>query len=316
MGNYRCYAFLAFVFLWDVCSAVSNGTQFEPAFVPEPRGRGTLGIFWSCIITLGLCVWTSVHPDIIPNPTKLRVTVNKVAWMFVALLTPEVIIGVACTQRKQAKKIHGAWCKHFGIKPGSPEDNMGREGAFFVEMGGFVVPGVPGAREDSEKNGLTCHCILTGNGFLYYLSKGQIEKNAINKRVIVDKGKADIVAKFFVCLQALWMVVQCTARKASGLPITLLELHVVIQVLFALLSYTQWAYKPLNANESIILSLQGEIGDGLLDVVMRIALHVRCSRECLELSVPYTCRASIVVGIIHRSHWALYFDPWAVYGAV
>lgn len=259
MGNYRCYVFLALVLLWDLCLAISNSTQFEPTFVPEPRGRGTIGILWSCVITLGLCVWTSVHPDVIPNPTTRRTMIHRVIWMFIALFAPEFLVGYASKQRERAKLIHSAWCAHFKIKPGSPEDKMRMEGAFFAVMGGFVVNvGDPEAGEGSES--LTCHRALTTEGFLHYLSKNQIPLDSINKKEIVDKGKADIIAKFLVCLQALWMVIQASVRKASGLPITLLELHVVIQVMFVLMTYTQWGYKPLSANEPIILSLQGEVG--------------------------------------------------------
>ncbi|RPB08232.1 hypothetical protein P167DRAFT_528861, partial [Morchella conica CCBAS932] len=313
MGNYRCYVFLAFVFLWDLCSAISNSTQFEPIFVPEPRGRGTMGIFWSCVITLCLCVWTSVHPDVIPNPTTWRVTINKIIWMFIALLAPELIVGQAYEQKKQAKLVHNTWCAHFNIKPGSPEDKMGIEGAFFVVMGGFVVNEDPEAGEDSEKDNFTWHRSLTSKGFLNYLSKNQIPLDAINKRVIVDKGKADIVAKFLVCLQALWMVIQASARKASGLPITLLELHVVIQVMFVLITYTQWGYKPLNANEPIILSIEGEIGVTSARTFRKVGKNENSFLEILDSIEANWERspsngwvvigAAVITGVAHASAW-------------
>jgi hypothetical protein len=279
-----------------------------------------MGILWSCIITLGLCVWTSVHPDIIPNPTTLRITIRRVVWMFWALFTPELIVGSACVQRKNAKLVHDTWCAHFGIKPGSSQDNMGMEGAFFVVMGGFVVNEDLEAGEDGEKDDFTRdRCILTHEGFLHYLSKDQIPMDAINKRVIADKGKADLIAKFLVCLQALWMVFQCSARKATGLPITLLELHVVIQVFFVLVSYTQWFYKPLNINEPIILSLPVEVEESAFLRVNRyrnVFLEVMGSlQEASDIGSGYcywmTLGTVIITSCAHMSAWNYPFPTYA-----
>lgn len=35
-----------------------NNTGVEPAWVSDPVGRGTFGLLLSCVLTLGLCVWT------------------------------------------------------------------------------------------------------------------------------------------------------------------------------------------------------------------------------------------------------------------
>jgi hypothetical protein len=36
----------------------SNDTKVEPSWVQDPEGRGTAGLMLSCVLTLGLCVWT------------------------------------------------------------------------------------------------------------------------------------------------------------------------------------------------------------------------------------------------------------------
>jgi hypothetical protein len=59
----------------------------------------------------------------------------------------------------------------------------------------------------------------------------------LDPAVIQDKGKADSIAKFIVCVQAAWMIVQCGLRKIAGLPITLIELNALVHVMCAFLLY-------------------------------------------------------------------------------
>lgn len=61
--------------------------------------------------------------------------------------------------------------------------------------------------------------------------------------------------KILVLAQALWFVVGCAARVAAGLPITLLELHIVIPVISALTAYYFWTFKPLDVEQPIHLNI-------------------------------------------------------------
>jgi hypothetical protein len=62
----------------------------------------------------------------------------------------------------------------------------------------------------------------------------------IDVRTIKDKSKADTLAKALVCVQVIWMIIQCIGRKVAGLPISLLEMHVLVHVACALCMYTMW----------------------------------------------------------------------------
>jgi len=46
---------------------------------------------------------------------------------------------------------------------------------------------------------------------------------------IADRSKEDSLGKLLVFVQALWMVVNCIARKLSEKPTTLIELNVIVQ---------------------------------------------------------------------------------------
>ncbi|RPA83019.1 hypothetical protein BJ508DRAFT_198761, partial [Ascobolus immersus RN42] len=55
----------------------------------------------------------------------------------------------------------------------------------------------------------------------------------------------DSVSKALVCMQVVWMLMNVIARQVAGLPITLLEVHVVIQVVITIFTYVLWWNKPL-----------------------------------------------------------------------
>lgn len=199
-------------------------------FQAGPTGRGTVGILISCTATYIFCVWTAVHPDINPRSTLGCRLWYKCVLIVLAVLVPEGLLVCAFGQWREAKKIEQAWRqKGFG-------DELGMDGAFFVVMGGFLVRTAekPGGREKRELYTAT----LTPTGFLRYLARGNIVPSSFDKSAIADKGKASNIAKLLACTQALWMIVQSIARFISHMPITLLEIHVLIQVVCT--SFIYW----------------------------------------------------------------------------
>ncbi|RPA72644.1 hypothetical protein BJ508DRAFT_69269 [Ascobolus immersus RN42] len=86
-----------------------NGTK---TWRPEPQTRGTFGLVWPCLVTLTLCVWSSVHLNV-PGPDrhwKGRVGV-KIIWLFMAVLAPEVVLLMAYKQHVAANELTKAITK-------------------------------------------------------------------------------------------------------------------------------------------------------------------------------------------------------------
>lgn len=106
---------------------------------------------------------------------------------------------------------------------------------FFVVIGGFAYQksdiGLQHHDEDYP------HAILTPLGFLHLATYGYLDPSILNDNSISDRSKAYWLGKLLVCAQALWMVVNCIARKAAGLPDTLIELNVVVHVVFTVIFY-------------------------------------------------------------------------------
>jgi len=73
----------------------------------DPNGCRSLGnIIRSCILTILLCTWVSMHPNI-PSPDERwpRLALRRVGLMVLALLVSEAIIAWALRQRQAAAKL-------------------------------------------------------------------------------------------------------------------------------------------------------------------------------------------------------------------
>jgi hypothetical protein len=58
---------------------------------PEPTFRGTYAILSNCIVTIGLCVWTTLHLNIPEYEKTLMQYLHKIAWLIIGLFAPELV---------------------------------------------------------------------------------------------------------------------------------------------------------------------------------------------------------------------------------
>lgn len=70
-----------------------------------PQTRGTLDILWTCLATLGLCVWTAIHPNIPVVHNAWSTLFERLGLMVLAIIFPEIIITSAWGQRRRAKNL-------------------------------------------------------------------------------------------------------------------------------------------------------------------------------------------------------------------
>lgn len=238
-------------------SAPINST--EPSYKSDPDGRGTISLLSSCTITFGLCLWAAFHPNVVLSPRKRDKLYMKLSSILASVFFPEFMVAFAFCQWREARKVQRAWRQAFPDLP--VRDWLGMPGAFFVLMGGYVVKKDKAAGEEAGK-----HVLITIRpaGFIELL-ESKVLHDAITRELLTeahfssdnirDKGKADDVAKFFVALQILWMAIQCFGRKLTGLPVTLLECHILVQIPYSIVAYVCWWNKPLDVGEPIALTL-------------------------------------------------------------
>ncbi len=62
----------------------------------------------------------------------------------------------------------------------------------------------------------------------------------IKPEKIAAKTKADVLQKALVLLQVSYAATSCIARRAYGLPFTLLEVHTMVHVICAVAMYALW----------------------------------------------------------------------------
>ena len=74
---------------------------------------------------------------------------------------------------------------------------------------------------------------------------------------IRDKSKADIFAKCLVILQVTWIALQTISRKATGYPLSPLEIHTLVHAACASVMYILWFHKPLDVQAPTIVSKAG-----------------------------------------------------------
>ena len=394
-----------------------NGTIAPPVnWQPEPSTRGTTDILSTCLITLGLCLWSALHLNIPQHGKTSQQKWRKCGWLVLGLLAPEMIAYTAWAQLRAAKKLDDEMKRLLGEAPNpslrdkvwgllraerngrfkstagrdpeegnyteqhdeyqTGEENMrprqsnaaradqppgtashesqpraadglegghfpvimdselnpskidvagkgcqlvdedkdherrtshgsetrhdlnpdqvdaelrGEDGAashphpesaerttqsdgktivkkrrhpwtmthsFYAVMGGFAFD-----TSDAEPNFLPNHrsrlCISV-QGLSYIAEKAPELIPDIAEKHIKDKSKADSLAKFLVCLQALWFCVQCITRVSQREAISLLELNTFAHAFCALLIYALWWDKPQNIEEPTLLQGQKE----------------------------------------------------------
>ncbi|KAH8145847.1 uncharacterized protein LAJ45_10172 [Morchella importuna] len=230
----------------------------------EPDTRGTLSILRTCGITLALCVWTAIHPDIIVDGTIYKRLLKKLQMSFYALVTPEEVLKSALKQWGDARRLHRALVavtiitekmqERPNAKKTAQEEinksSISMKVAYFVVTGGFV-------RTDGCKKSISC-----SEFFHAFVERPSEVSRMVKEADIVDKGKANLLAKLIVCAQGSWFVLHLLGRQLARLPIALLEVHVAIHILIAAVIYLLWWNKQLDVNEPIILPL-GLLGCGV-----------------------------------------------------
>ena len=87
----------------------SNSTSSSDAMTPSGK-RTLFGIVWSCVLTVMICAWTSVHPNI-PPTTRGIAFWKRIGMMFWALIAPELILAWAVRQRFAASHIRDQYNK-------------------------------------------------------------------------------------------------------------------------------------------------------------------------------------------------------------
>lgn len=85
-----------------------------------------------------------------------------------------------------------------------------------------------------------------------------VESLHITVEEIADKSKGNGLAKILVCVQSIWFCIQCVARLAQHLPLSLLEINTAAHALAAVTTYLLWWHKPLGIERPTSVPIESE----------------------------------------------------------
>ena len=74
--------------------------------------RSLFGIIWSCISTIIICAWTSVHPNV-PPPNAWKARWNRLSLMFWMIIAPELVLAWAVRQFFAAREIRDEYNRSY-----------------------------------------------------------------------------------------------------------------------------------------------------------------------------------------------------------
>jgi len=79
---------------------------------PLQLKRTLFGIIWSCVTTLVICTWTSVHPNV-PPPNEWKARFNRLKLTFWMIVAPELVLAWAVRQLFAAKEIRDSYNERY-----------------------------------------------------------------------------------------------------------------------------------------------------------------------------------------------------------
>ncbi|KAF7316010.1 hypothetical protein MIND_00118400 [Mycena indigotica] len=207
--------------------------------------RRLFDIVWGCLVTVFLCIWVSVHPNVPPpppdSPAKRARLQRWAKWYIIeanlpllhrmkllatALVAPELIIGFAGRQLAVARFF-------------SRTHNISLTHGFFIVMGGFI---------DADGHPIVTQKQLWQPGVAAAI-------RATSEATLEDKSKGDLFSKGIALCQGLWFILQCIARRAQRLPLTEIEVVTLAFATINALTWLLWLRKPLDVREPIRLPL-------------------------------------------------------------
>ena len=95
-----------------------NGTIAPPVnWQPDASTRGTTDVLSTCLLTLGLCLWSALHLNIPQHGKSSQQKWHKCGWLVLGLLAPEMVAFAAWVQLRAAKMLDNHMKQLLGEAP-------------------------------------------------------------------------------------------------------------------------------------------------------------------------------------------------------
>ena len=222
-------------------------------------------------------------------------------WVIIALSCPEPLLLVAFNQLQKARKIRRTWADMFpdtlGLKGAffllmggytikrkgegrrEPDFQVTLTYAGFEELLNKLAKYKKDEIEEVQKPNFIMRMInkaLSSIGFEIahseprektqnlLLLESRLSFNPFDGEEVSERGSANGVSKAIALCQTLWFLIQCLIRKIHGLPVTLVEVQVCMQILHAAWMCVCWWEKPFDVNTTVVITLDEKLWDHIV----------------------------------------------------
>lgn len=166
-------------------------------WVTSPNGRGTLGIIWSCILTISLCSWSTLCLNLpAVGDSYFRIVRRKIYMTGLGILGPEIILQLALGQWASARR-------SVELFHSSGYTSWTMTHAFFADMGGFILQ--PKGSTPFPLTALQLH---------YLVKEGYLRCPDVDKKTLQDKDKGQTFVRIITIIQICWFLLNCIGRGA------------------------------------------------------------------------------------------------------
>ncbi|KAI9452200.1 hypothetical protein F5148DRAFT_1370439 [Russula earlei] len=276
--------------------------QLRASSCDDPNGcRSLRDIIRNCTVTILLCTWVCVHPNI-PSPHEMwpKVTVRRIGLMLSALFVPELMIAWALKQRMAAVEL--------AEKHKNTEDGWTITHGFFAIMGGFMEYEGNGPIRVLLSEQLKSYP-LTGNGDLARIAKEEID----------DKSKGDVISKTLVTRHsAIWLVCDTMHRTKIPNP-TDHEIGArdccLCSSQFCMM-YILWWDKPLNGQRGVRVYKKRNTGepidDGDVEATSSVGIWGAFRDSISELPAVIVRGPCATMADVKHAPWVVHILTWPI----
>ena len=255
-------------------------------------GRGTIDILWSCLATIFLCVWTSIHLPVPlysgkwPLTWRMQLAQSRIGTALVFVLAPELLtyfaihdLVNACASRKRLQSfhedritlVHGFFLDVGGFCLKSPEGNYYQLNKANVSealqtslissltSGGSIGPSYPFRSRvqmqsvDASTGDSTRSTVISGSSSEWISQLLEVSESQID-----SLAKSDTFAKLAAFIQTLWFATQVISRLVQLRATTLLEISTTAYVTCSVIAYMAWWKKPQGCNTPLCIECSSQ----------------------------------------------------------
>ena len=214
----------------------------EHGWVPEPSGRGTWSILWSCLATIFICTWSALHLDVPNKHGRGYLFFRKLGWMLIAATAPEIVLYRAADNFFDSRDL----LRHLR--------NQGHRSwtlthTQFAHSKGFWTR-TPAKQESKCKP----------DRLRTLIENRDIDGPPISEDELKSRGQGDWVIKLIAIVQIIWFVVQTLVRAIQHFQTTALEIMTVAFVFCSVFIYGFSLNQPQDVEYPVFI----EISDAAL----------------------------------------------------